>query len=98
VFIDKMSYISYFYTPAGFVLVSLSGIRRCRSSQLYPSPTPTLVSVACSDRGERTDRSGATATSTASAAACWCGRIEMEANKVNVEEQEIGGVFVATQL
>lgn len=26
------------------------------------------------------------------------GRIEMEVNKVNVEEQEIGGVFVATQL
>jgi photosystem II oxygen-evolving enhancer protein 1 len=26
------------------------------------------------------------------------GRIEMEVNKVNIEEQEIGGVFVATQL
>lgn len=26
------------------------------------------------------------------------GRIEMEVNKVNMEEQEIGGVFVATQL
>jgi len=26
------------------------------------------------------------------------GRIEMEVNKVNVDEQEIGGVFVATQL
>ena len=26
------------------------------------------------------------------------GRIELEVNKVNVEEQEIGGVFVATQL
>ena len=26
------------------------------------------------------------------------GRIEMEVNKVNVQEQEIGGVFVATQL
>lgn len=26
------------------------------------------------------------------------GRIEMEVNKVNVEEQELGGVFVATQL
>jgi photosystem II oxygen-evolving enhancer protein 1 len=26
------------------------------------------------------------------------GRIEMEVNKVNVEEQEIGGVFVSTQL
>jgi photosystem II oxygen-evolving enhancer protein 1 len=26
------------------------------------------------------------------------GRIEMEVNKVNTEEQEIGGVFVATQL
>merc|ERR1711988_2058952 len=26
------------------------------------------------------------------------GRIEMEVNKVNVEESEIGGVFVATQL
>merc|ERR1712174_158346 len=26
------------------------------------------------------------------------GRIEMEVNKVNIEEQEIGGVFVSTQL
>jgi photosystem II oxygen-evolving enhancer protein 1 len=26
------------------------------------------------------------------------GRIEMEVNKVNTDEQEIGGVFVATQL
>jgi len=26
------------------------------------------------------------------------GRIEMEVNKVNAEEQEIGGVYVATQL
>merc|ERR1712244_199035 len=26
------------------------------------------------------------------------GRIEMEVNKVNVDEQEIGGVFVSTQL